>query len=205
MKFLWLPLLGLLGCRDYKGTELADVIVEDAWIEDLGYGGVLIVGGGWSGNGTLVVVDPQRQRHELPVRLAGGGMGLALSMSASVAPVDVELELPRTQIRGNQLLGKYSGSAEALAVLFGAQVHHLRNRDEVQMDFATVTFGLSVLVAGHWATLLPREDEGDTGDTGDSDDTGWAWVPPDTPPIETGDSGAAGTTTSTTGTGDTGP
>jgi len=191
----WWPLLMLFGCTDYDGDELSDVVVDEAWIEDLDYSGMLMIAGGWSGGGTLVVLDPGGDRHELPVTLSGGGAGLALSMTGSFATGDVELDLPRGRIRGNQLLGKYKGSAEALAVLFGAQVNHLRNDDDVQMDFTTVSFGISVLVAAQWATLLPREDEPESGDTGwygttdDTEDSATFWWTPS----ETGSTGDTGT------------
>lgn len=212
----WWPLLALLGCQDYDGEELADVVVDEAWVEDLDYAGFVMVGGGWSGGGTLVVMDPRGGRHDLPVTLASGGAGLALNMSTSLGGVDVPLKLPRERIRGNQLLGRYKGSAEALAVLFGAQAHHLRNDDDVQMDFVTATFGISVLVAGQWATLLPKEEEPGTGDTGfigsfhDTDTDGTFWDDTGTePPTDTGtpvvETGTPETGTPPTDTGDTGP
>jgi len=192
----WWPLLLLFGCTDYDGDDLADVVVDEAWIEGLDYSGFLMFGGGWSGGGTLVVKDPRGDLHELPVTLSGGGAGLAMSMSGNVATGDVELKLPRERIRGNQLLGKYKGSAEALAVLFGVQANHLRNDDDVQLDFTTFNFGISVLVAAQWATLLPREEELGTGDTGWTTSTStWTWTTPETGTIETG---------STTETGDSG-
>ena len=127
-------------------------------------------------------------------------------MSTSIGGVDVPLKLPRQRLRGNQLLGKYKGSAEALSLLFGAQVHHLRNDDLVQMDFVTATFGISVLVAGQWATLLPREEEAETGDTGST--WGWTSSPTDTgTPTDTGIPWPTTTTTypsSPSPTGDTG-
>ncbi len=196
----WLPLLLLFGCTDYKGEELADVVVDEAWIEDLDYSGMMMIGGGFGGAGTLVVMDPQGERHELPVSLSGGGAGLAMAMSLSF-PRDVDLKLPRGRLYGNQLLGRYKGSAEALAVLFGAQVNHLRNDDDVQLDFTSATFGVSVLVAAQWATLLPREEEEMTGHTG--------WYPPvydtlslpdDTGEAPTGDTGGSTTTSGDSGT-----
>ena len=168
----WLPALALTAaCRapDVPGDATP---VRDAELRAVNVHGLTLIGGAFGGTGRLEV-DTGRDTIEIPVRLRGSTVGLGVELTA-LTHGTFEAIVPAGAVVGD-LYGRYHGSSAHLGVLYGVEVHHLRNEAGVAFHGPSSTGGLAVMWGAEWMTIEPIETivpdptvtaSGETGDTG---------------------------------------
>lgn len=156
----------LAGCQDVDG-EVLDAPIVAARLERVNVRGLTLLGGSWGGKADLVVQPEVGREFTVPVSLRGGAFGLGVELVPyESGAFGVPLVLPEGEVTGNDLIGRYSGSSAAFAVLAGAEVRHLRNRAGVEIDAAFVPWGVSLFWGAEWVAIDPREVVLPTLDTG---------------------------------------
>lgn len=155
----------------YEGVQ-----VEEAWMENVRLSTVALILGVVRGAGDLIVVSPDGQRVEGPVVIRGVTAGLSVDMILTEFPLgEVPLQLPRGEVLGEELLGRYRGTSASLVSGIGVETHHLANEYEVEIDQAFLALGVGVMFGYEAFTIHPgeyAEDTGGSSDTGDTGDTG---------------------------------
>lgn len=165
---------GTIEAMDLEGVE-----VEEAWLEDFGFGAAGLIGGGLAGDGTMVVKDPYGTEHRQYVEMQGGFAGCCIALLSSFTKAKVELYVPDkgTPVYGEDLLGRYRGSFESFTPVGGVSALSLQNDLNVKLDLVTASFFVGFTVSGATVTFSAAEDPADaydtadTGDSGDGDDT----------------------------------
>lgn len=169
--------LTLLGCRGHP-DGLDHIPVERAYLDDVRLVTVALVGGVVTGEGTLVIEQPNGLLRGFPVELQGGTVGVAfeIDLDGPIAINRAELVLPDERITGNQLLGRYHGGSLSLTPGIGVDGHFLRNKHKVRLNKAYLSVGAGVHAGVEWirVDLKPVEDD-DTDETVGTDSQG-AWT-----------------------------
>jgi len=156
----------LAGCTadplDYEGVP-----VQEAWMENVRLSTVAVILGVVRGAGDLIVVGTQGQRIEGPVVIRGVTAGLSVDMIITEFPLgEVPLQLPREEVLGEELLGRYRGTSASIVSGIGVETHHLKNEAEVEIDQAFLALGVGIMFGYEAFTIHPGVEEEDTGDTG---------------------------------------
>ena len=170
---LLLPAL-LLSCADIDPGVFEGIEVEEAWLEEARLTSLALVVGRVRGSAELFVEGVDGELVSGPVALRGGTAGFMLDVVLTEFPLgDVPLQLPREEVMGEELLGRYRGRSASLVSGLGVETHHLRNDAGVEIDQAFLALGVGMMLGYESLTLRPvGADSGDTGDTGFEPDTG---------------------------------
>ncbi len=155
----------MLACGATDADLLTDVEVEQAWLEDVALREIIVLGGVLRGSAELVVETTDDEVLRGTVDLRGGEIGLALDL-AFAGSRQLQLKLPDAPITGDQLLGRYQGFSDGLAVPIGVEVLHLRNEHHVEIDEPLLLAGIGLSISCSWLELSLQEFSWNT-DTGE--------------------------------------
>jgi hypothetical protein len=175
MRFV--PALAILaGCRG-PDKALDDLLVTDAWLEDVELGSVAAIVGGQDGSGTLVVVDDAGSTHVFPVQLGGATFGVIFEGVAVDAKKDTTINLVGADefpVPGRDLMRRYKGQSSGFALGIGVDDHQLHNRAGCQIDRGFFAVGISMFLGFEWLGIHTDGEGVAVEDTGDTDgaDTG---------------------------------
>jgi hypothetical protein len=153
------------GCASPTTGDLQGLEVDRAWVENARIHSLSILLGSVQGTGEIHV-EGEGVEVTAPIQLNGGTVGISIDFSSEVPVGSFDLELPDGQVLGQELLGTYEGSAEAVVAIAGVEVRHLSNEHGVTIDQAFFSMGISMSAAYAWLRLLPSEAPVEEGDTG---------------------------------------
>jgi len=157
-------ILFLAACLPDRIVDWCGDDVRRARILELAVYRFAAVGGLLKGAGLLQADLASGGRCEQPIRLDGGMVGVTVDLTYST--LEASLELPAGGVAGEDLFGRYEGSAAAGVAGFGVTTLHLRNGHDVEIDQPGLGAGVGAGNAYTWLDLTPGE--GRDLDTGDS-------------------------------------
>jgi hypothetical protein len=149
-----LPVALLAGaCRPVEDLDL-DTPVLDAQLRAVNTRGLTILGGAFGGDARLEV-ETAAGLLELPVRIRGSTFGLGVELVAVTHGV-FDAIIPEGTVV-DDLFGRYHGSSAQLGVLYGVEVHHLKNDAGVEWHGAMSTGAVAVMWGAEWLSIEPIE------------------------------------------------
>jgi len=150
-----LPLL-LAACAPPEPGPIDGLRVLDAWIAGASLQEYVLLAGTAQGKGVLHVVG-ETGEYTAPVDLGGGILGLGTDFAYAQPLGDWVLELPDDEVRGEELLGTYTGSMAGVVMLAGVEARHLDNDRGVGIDQPFLGLGVGLIVGFEWMKIKLEE------------------------------------------------
>jgi hypothetical protein len=98
------------------------------------------------------------------VGFRGAEIGAFLELLAERLVLD--FELPVDGVSGPDLFGLYHGSSATAGLIMGISNQHLINDQNVELDGATLGFGVGLEISMEWLDISFQNDLGTISDTG---------------------------------------
>jgi hypothetical protein len=141
----------LAACRPVDGLG-SDVPLFDAELRALNLHGMTILGGAFGGQGRLEL-DTADGPLEVPVRVRGSNAGLGVELEV-VSHGVLEASVPDGAVV-DDVFGRYHGSNVHVGILYGVEIHHLKNDAGIEFHGPASVGSLALLWGAEWLTIDP--------------------------------------------------